>query len=58
VIARYENGQIPSGTHIVVAPETARVAVTKVLADRRVSYLGTFWPQKMDYYWVAPVGSY
>jgi hypothetical protein len=41
-----------------VAPETARVAVTKVLADRRVSYLGTFWPQKMDYYWVAPVGSY
>jgi len=58
VIARYESGQIPSGTHIVVAPQTARVAVRKVLADRRVSYLGTFWPQKMDYYWVAPAGSY
>lgn len=57
-IARYESGQIPSGTHIVVAPETARAAVNKVLADRRFSYLGTFWPQRMDYYWVAPRGSY
>ena len=57
-IARYETGQIPAGTHIVVAPQSARKAVGKVLANRRVSYLGTFWPQKMDYYWVAPAGSY
>jgi 4-amino-4-deoxy-L-arabinose transferase-like glycosyltransferase len=57
-IARYEAGPIPSGTHIVVAPQTARALVGKVLRGRRVSYLGTFQPQKVDYYWVASVGSY
>ena len=58
VIQRYEAGQIPSGTHIVVAPQAARALVGKVLRGRRVSYLGTFWPQKLDYFWVAPAGSY
>ena len=58
VVTRYEGGQIPTGTHIVVAPQSARVVVEKVLRGRRVSYLGTYWPQKLDYFWVAPVGSY
>lgn len=58
VIVRYEAGHIPSGTHIVVAPQAQRELVGKVLRGRRVSYLGTFWPQKLDYFWVAPLGSY
>jgi hypothetical protein len=58
VITRYDASHIPSGTHIVVAPQAARQLVAKVLRGRRVSYLGTFWPQKMDYFWVAPAGSY
>lgn len=58
VIARYEGSPIPAGTHILVAPQAAREVVAKVLQGRRVSYLGTFWPQKLDYFWVAPAGSY
>jgi hypothetical protein len=56
VIVRYEAGQIPSGTHIVVTPQSARSVVGKVLQGRRISYLGTFWPQKVDYFWVASAG--
>jgi 4-amino-4-deoxy-L-arabinose transferase-like glycosyltransferase len=58
VVIRYEGGQVPAGTHIVVAPQSARPIMGKVLKGRRVSYLGTYWPQKLDYFWVAPVGSY
>ncbi len=54
---QYEPGKIPPQTHIVVAPQAARELIRKVLRDRRVSYLGTFQPQKMDYYWVAQAGS-
>jgi len=57
VIARYEAGQIPSKTHILVARQSDRGLVEKVLKGHRVSYLGTFWPQKLDYFWVAPAGS-
>jgi 4-amino-4-deoxy-L-arabinose transferase-like glycosyltransferase len=58
VILQYLPGQLPPGTHIVVAPQAARSLIAKVLRNRRVSYLGTFQPQKMDYFWVAPAGSY
>jgi 4-amino-4-deoxy-L-arabinose transferase-like glycosyltransferase len=58
VMLQYQPGRLPPGTHIVVAPEAARALIRKVLLNRRVSYLGTFQPQKMDYFWVAPVGSY
>lgn len=55
---QYEPGKLPPQTHIVVAPQAARDLIRKVLRNRRVSYLGTFQPQKMDYYWVAQAGSY
>ncbi|HKS71780.1 MAG TPA: glycosyltransferase family 39 protein [Terriglobales bacterium] len=58
VITPYTYGQIPPETHILVAPQPQRQLVARVLRGRRVSYLGTFWPQKMDYYWVAKEGSY
>jgi 4-amino-4-deoxy-L-arabinose transferase-like glycosyltransferase len=52
-IDRYERGEIPSGQHLVVAPEGSQVALAKQVAGRRVSYLGSFAPQGLDYYWVA-----
>ena len=58
VMLHYEPGKLPPQTHIVVAPEAGRELIRKVLRNRRVSYLGTFQPQKMDYYWVAQAGSY
>jgi len=52
-IDRYERGEIPSGPHLVVAPEGSQVALGKQVAGRRVSYLGSFAAQGLDYYWVA-----
>jgi 4-amino-4-deoxy-L-arabinose transferase-like glycosyltransferase len=56
IIDRYESGQIPAGEHLVVAPEGSQTAIAKQVAGRRVSYLGSFAPQGLDYYWVAAVG--
>ena len=52
-VARYESGQVPSGEHLVVAPEGLRRGVEKQAAGRRVTYLGSFAAQGLDYYWVG-----
>ncbi len=52
-IARYELGQVPSGEPLVVAPEGLRRGVEKRAAGRRVTYLGSFAAQGLDYYWVG-----
>jgi len=54
-ISRYERGEIPVGEHLVIAPEGAQVVLAKQVAGRRVSYLGSFAPQGLDYYWVAGI---
>jgi 4-amino-4-deoxy-L-arabinose transferase-like glycosyltransferase len=56
IIDRYESGQVPAGEHLVVAPEGSQTTVAKQVAGRRVSYLGSFAPQGLDYYWVSAVG--
>ena len=56
IIDRYESGRIPPGEHLVVAPEGSQAAIAKQVAGRRVSYLGSFAPQGLDYYWVAAAG--
>lgn len=57
MIDRYESGQIPSSEHLVVAPEGSQTAIAKKVAGRRVSYLGSFAPQGLDYYWVSAAGN-
>jgi len=52
-IDRYELGQVPSGEHLVVALQGAEKAIAKRAAGRRVSYLGSFAPQHLDYFWVS-----
>jgi 4-amino-4-deoxy-L-arabinose transferase-like glycosyltransferase len=52
-IARYERDEVPADEHLVVAPEGSQATVAKEVAGRRVSYLGSFAPQGLDYYWVA-----
>jgi len=56
VVDRYELGQVPAGEHLLVAPEGSQTAIAKAVAGRRVSYLGSFAPQGLDYYWVSAVG--
>jgi 4-amino-4-deoxy-L-arabinose transferase-like glycosyltransferase len=57
VIDRYESGHIPAEEHLLVAPEGSQIAVAKEVAGRRVSYLGSFAPQGLDYYWVSGLES-
>ncbi len=57
IIGRYEQGEIPAVEHLVVAPEGSQTAIAKQVAGRRVSYLGSFAPQGLDYYWVSAAGT-
>jgi hypothetical protein len=52
-IARYELGQIPAGEHLLVARQGWQKNVARWTAGRRVTYLGSFAEQGLDYYWVA-----
>ena len=53
VIDRYEVGQIPGQEHFLVAPAGSQVEIAKMIPGRRVSYLGGFAPQNLDFYWVS-----
>jgi 4-amino-4-deoxy-L-arabinose transferase-like glycosyltransferase len=53
VISRYELGQAPAEEHLLVALPTWNVAIADHTAGRRVSFLGHYAPQDVDYYWVA-----
>ena len=52
-IARYELGNFPAGEHLLVAATTWKSNVTEWTRGRRVSLLGHYAPQHVDYYWVA-----
>jgi 4-amino-4-deoxy-L-arabinose transferase-like glycosyltransferase len=54
VISRYELGQTPAAEHLLVASPTWKVAIADHTAGRRVSFLGHYAPQDVDYYWVGP----
>jgi 4-amino-4-deoxy-L-arabinose transferase-like glycosyltransferase len=49
----YDWGSVPQEEHLVVAPENSQVEIAKLAAGRRVSYLGHYSPQHVDYFWVA-----
>jgi len=52
-IARYESGEVPAGEHLLVSPPAWKKNVDKVTAGRRVTFLGYYGPQNVDYYFVA-----
>jgi 4-amino-4-deoxy-L-arabinose transferase-like glycosyltransferase len=53
----YDWGSVPQGEHLLVAPEDSQVEIAKLVAGRRVSYLGHDAAQRVDYYWVAGAGA-
>ena len=57
VIARYETGNVPAGEHLLVVPPAWMDNVKKQTEGRRVSFLGHYAPQNLDYYWVAALNS-
>lgn len=52
-IARYERGEIPAGDHLVVARAGLQDDIAR-LTGRRVSSLGGFPAQKLEYFWISP----
>jgi hypothetical protein len=44
---------VPAEEHLLVAPATWKVNVAKRTTGRRVTLLGHYEPQNVDYYWVA-----
>jgi 4-amino-4-deoxy-L-arabinose transferase-like glycosyltransferase len=53
----YDWGRVPQQEHLLVAPENSQVEIAKLVGGRRVSYLGHYAAQHVDYYWVAGAGA-
>jgi 4-amino-4-deoxy-L-arabinose transferase-like glycosyltransferase len=49
----YDWGSVPPQEHLLVAPENSQATVGGLVAGRRVSFLGHYEPQHVDYFWVA-----
>jgi hypothetical protein len=52
VVSNYQMRQIPSGEHIVIAAQGFQKSIEKE-SGRKVTYLGNFAPQKLEYFYVA-----
>lgn len=52
-ISRYERDGVPSQTHVVIAKQGSEAAVQAIAGDRKVSPLGTFTPQHLEFFRVA-----
>jgi len=53
----YDWGRVPPQEHLLVAPEGAQIEVAKLMPGRRVSYIGHYAAQRIDYFWIAAAPS-
>jgi hypothetical protein len=53
VIKRYES-TIPNDEHILVTSLSSQLQFASLIGGRRTIYLGTYAPQGLAFYWVAP----
>jgi 4-amino-4-deoxy-L-arabinose transferase-like glycosyltransferase len=53
----YAWGSIPREEHLLVAAENSQAEIAKLVPGRRVSYLGHYAAQHVDYYWIAAAGA-
>jgi 4-amino-4-deoxy-L-arabinose transferase-like glycosyltransferase len=56
-VARYESGNVPANEHLLVAPRAWKPNVDQLTTGRRVTFLGHYSPQNLNYYWVGAPGS-
>lgn len=56
IVARYESGNVPAANHLLVALPAWKSNVDDLTSGRRVTFLGHYAPQNLDYYWVEAVG--
>jgi 4-amino-4-deoxy-L-arabinose transferase-like glycosyltransferase len=58
IINNYDRGEIPAGPHLLVAPDGFDPENPPAfLESRRVSLLGTYDPQHVQYFWVSGPGA-
>jgi 4-amino-4-deoxy-L-arabinose transferase-like glycosyltransferase len=57
IVARYESGYVPAREHLLVAPPPWKANVDQLTSGRRVTFLGHYAPQNLDYYWVGAPAS-
>ena len=53
IVERYESGNVPAGEHLLVMTPAWKRNVDELTAGRRVTFLGHYAPQNLNYYWVA-----
>jgi 4-amino-4-deoxy-L-arabinose transferase-like glycosyltransferase len=53
VITRCESAPLPAQEHLLIAPSTWKSEVARQTAGRRLTFLGHYTTQNVDYYWVA-----
>jgi 4-amino-4-deoxy-L-arabinose transferase-like glycosyltransferase len=53
IITRCEFSPLPAQQHLLVSPSSWKSEVARQTAGRRVTFLGHYAPQDVDYYWVA-----
>lgn len=56
-VLRYETGGVPAGEHLLITPGGWQKNIAKWTPGRRVTYVGSFAPQGLDYYWVGKSGN-
>jgi hypothetical protein len=54
----YEEEPVPVTEHLLITSSGDSAELKKLLDGRRVSLLGRFPAQKLDYYWVGPKPSF
>jgi 4-amino-4-deoxy-L-arabinose transferase-like glycosyltransferase len=56
IVSRYESGSVPATEHLLVVAPAWKSNVDELTSGRRVTFLGHYAPQNLDYYWVAAAG--
>jgi 4-amino-4-deoxy-L-arabinose transferase-like glycosyltransferase len=56
-IFSYDRGEIPSQPHVLVTAEGEIAHLPPSIHERRVSLLGVYPPQHLEYYWVSAAGT-
>jgi hypothetical protein len=50
---RYERGEVPAGDHLLLARSGSETQLVPFLNGRRLSHVGSFPAQKLEFFWVS-----
>jgi 4-amino-4-deoxy-L-arabinose transferase-like glycosyltransferase len=56
IISSYDRHEVPAGEHLLVAKAGTEAGIARLTAGRRISHLGSFPAQRLEFYWVAAAG--